>query len=743
MIYRALFFRQDNLNVHWILPCITIVLHLLAIGAVKGQCRLSTDIWDQLRLIENSQELAVRPKIVLVRNLKTEFENCKLPADSVYARILHRIALYEYLINNNNPTAVSIEYTLRAMRINTTGAKGSSGRFAVNSYSNLALYYKDLMLYDKALHYFDSTILLVNKFPDQFNFLLSSRYDRSDIFFRTGNYQQCIDESYVGFLESKKKSDTSWMITFLNQMAQSHFFQNELSRGIAAVDTAIAFTNSKLKQHLKTNRNKSESIAAAKKIYFELSTAFKTKALIFEQMGQDSLAEKFFQQTIKNRIISVTDDNFGQVAGDYSDFGNFYLNSIKSFKKANACYSKTLEYAKKSSDNERIAKAYLNLGQSFYRQHNHKLAEHHYLKSLNQLSTTPSIDFLQQPTSVQLNRIVNNEFILVYLRNRIELLLTLFKKNGETKYLKKALETAFLSDTLITRMRHLQTGERSKLFWRNYTNDTYALAMEAAYLSKDPAVAFFFMEKSRAVLLNDKLNELGSFAYLPTHEAVKEQELRNMLFQQQQAAALQANEKDDEDSELKLLQAKEKFSQYIKTLERNYPSYYQYKYADVVPSLEELKKYLAAKHQSFVHYFMGDTASYVLGISENNVRMLRIGQGQFRLDQITSLLRYFSDKQLLNNQYSAFASQSHQLYTTLFEPLQLPKGRVVICPHNFLLPFEAFAADSDGHKMLIEEYAFSYIYSARYLLKQFPQYPANGNFLGFAPVSFQIIPAGC
>jgi hypothetical protein len=47
------------------------------------------------------------------------------------------------------------------------------------------------------------------------------------------------------------------------------------------------------------------------------------------------------------------------------------------------------------------------------------------------------------------------------------------------------------------------------------------------------------MEKSRAVLLNDKLNELGASAYLPAEEAHKEQAMQiNVLALQQQLAQL-------------------------------------------------------------------------------------------------------------------------------------------------------------------------------------------------------------
>ena len=46
-------------------------------------------------------------------------------------------------------------------------------------------------------------------------------------------------------------------------------------------------------------------------------------------------------------------------------------------------------------------------------------------------------------------------------------------------------------------------------FWRDKTRSLYENAIEACYLLNDPEKAFYFFEKSRAVLLNDQLNELG------------------------------------------------------------------------------------------------------------------------------------------------------------------------------------------------------------------------------------------
>ena len=53
-----------------------------------------------------------------------------------------------------------------------------------------------------------------------------------------------------------------------------------------------------------------------------------------------------------------------------------------------------------------------------------------------------------------------------------------------------------------------------------------------------------------------------------------------------------------------------------------------------------------------------------------------------------------------------------------------------------MIPFDALCKDENGKIFLLNDYSFSYVYSARYLIKRFNNPKPAGNFLGFAPVSF-------
>ncbi|HZH63801.1 MAG TPA: CHAT domain-containing protein, partial [Flavisolibacter sp.] len=285
-------------------------------------------------------------------------------------------------------------------------------------------------------------------------------------------------------------------------------------------------------------------------------------------------------------------------------------------------------------------------------------------------------------------------------------------------------------------MRHEQTGEQSKLYWRSETREFFTNAIEACYEANDPSLALYFMEKSRAVLLNDKLAELGASAKLPAAEAAEEQRLQiNVFWQQQKVAGLPNDDPAYQAEELKLFSAKEALQRYINALQTAYPAYHQYKYADAVPRLQDLQKYLAAAGQSFVHYFINDTAIYILAITPSSSKLIKQNKNNFSTD-LSQFLKTCSDVQRLNNHYEAFAAQAYHIYQLLFKPVGLSKGRVIICYDAVMIPFEALTTDPEGTNFLIKDHSFSYVYSAQALLKRFKNPSGKGAFLGVAPVSY-------
>ncbi|HTN06911.1 MAG TPA: CHAT domain-containing tetratricopeptide repeat protein [Agriterribacter sp.] len=682
-----------------------------------SQCSPGKDMWSKIVAIENAT-CTNSEKLQQAYRLKHEFEEGRLCKDAVYARLLHRIATLHYLQNGEHATKEAVEYMLLSIAINTSGAKNTSPDYVINSYYNIGIFYKSLGINSKALDYYDSVIVVNKKRNLHHSLATACRLLRADILFRNGDFQQCIDECIAGLAEAGEANDGHIAMQLFNRRAQSRMYLEQMENARSDTDSAIYYANVLHDD-------------------FERATAIIIKAMICARQHRYNEAAALFNKAILFRLKTK---EYRQLADDYTDFGNFYFRQLKRYRQAAHCYTKTVEYAKKAGDAERLCKGYINLGETAFRLYPEKeyAGTRDYYRKALQVYELNEATLLQNPSLSRFSAIGNTDLLLVMLNNKTELLLNLYKSNGNKQYLSACLSTAALMDSAIAQARHEQLGEQSKLYWRNKTRPFFANALEACYVAGDMPKAFYFMEKSRAVLLGDKLNELGASAHLPAEESAMEQNYKAaIVYEQQKLTRLDKQSPAYSSQQLKLVHTKEIFEGYIKTIGQKYPAYYQYKYADDIPALEELQTWLLNNRENFVHYFIQDTTAYILVVTPRASRMIKLRPGDINVADMNAFLQWCSDKQRLNNHFPSFATLAHQLYTSLFKPLQLPGGRVILCQDNFLLPFDALCKDEKGAQFLVYDYVFSYVYSARYLMKRFAVRKPKGDFIGFAPVSFR------
>lgn len=680
-----------------------------------SQCLSKPEILNKVSVIEENPAFSGEQKLKSFYALQKTASECLKDRDSVYAWILLKIGKYEYIVNHNYDS--TIKFTKAALQINNSN-KVSSVSLNINAFFNLGSAYETLLSYSQALKNYDSSINLASQFIDTNTFALDARTAKANIYFSSGDYQKAIEESIKGAHLAEIENNEPAKTNFLNMQAQALFFQNNIEASLPVAYEAL---------------NGSKKINDA----FELATAYKTIALIYSTKRVFDSAKYYYNQAINYRLKTTSYSNIG---ADYNEFGNFY-NSLSDYKNAAKCYEQFLYYVGKITDpvdrSIKLSFAYLNYGESYFKQNKLSEATSLYLKAMNTLKFNVS-SILQNPPINKISVFGNRaELIITLMKNKTELLLQEYKQNNQNIYLKACIETALVTDSVITQIRHEHISEQSKIYWRDKTNEFYAIAIEACYLNKNPSLAFYFFEKSRAVLLGDKLNELNATAYLPEAETKQEENYQLKIVElEQKLAALNEKNKEFQDVQLQLLNAKDNFEHYIKSLEQKYPLYYQYKYADEVPHLETLQTFLSQSKQCFVHYFFSDSVLYALAITAKDVNFLRIPAVKNIKNQLAAFREFCADKNRLNNNYNAFITLSNSLFTSIFQPLNLPKGRIIVCTDNSLIPFEALCPDNSGKSFLINNYSFGYVYSARLLMQQFKNSTAKGSFIGFAPVAF-------
>lgn len=698
------------------LPCFWVLLTLITENKAVGQTS-SSAYWNKIISVEDNEDLSIAEKLFECEKIKKSFDDNNLIPDSVYARLLHRIAALRFQLNNMVATEQVIEYTGKAIQLNNSGRKDCSPYFAINSYVNLGIYYRTIKFYKKAYAYYDSAITRNNNYKLNNSIADLCYINKVEISIQLGDYQKGIEDCTKGLFAAQRSGRTDLSTALFNQRGQAYFYLKLLKPAIADVDSAIKYARS-------LNSN------------YELATAFKTKALLETEAGNYNNALKLFSEAIAYRIST---GNLAQIADDYTDFGNFYIHK-KEYSKAIDCYNKTIQYANEANDAERLCKGYTNLGEVFFLKasgNDYGKSEEYYQKALDVFKIHKR-SLYENPSLLKLSSIGNTDLLLALLDNKTELLLHLYKSSQKREYLDACINTGMLMDSAINSARHEQTNETSKLYWRNSTRDFFKNILEACFLANDATLCFYFMEKSRAVLLNDKLNETAASIRLPEDENFKEQQFKFKLVEaRMQMNNTDIHHNDYNKNQLRFLQVKDEFEHYIKTLEQKYPAYYKYKYDDGIPSLHMLQQRLLKNDETFVHYFIEDSVVYILVINGGNSRIIKHdGQG-FHERDLKLLIDFCADKQKLNNRYGEFASLSNKLYNILFAGLNIPSGRVIISQDNTLIPYEILSKDESGKKFLLYDYTFSYVYSASFLLKEAVNQHAHGNFIGFAPVSFK------
>jgi CHAT domain-containing protein len=681
--------------------------YILALAALTffrlfavGQPMSNASLWHDLVSLDTNQTLSPKDKLQVLYDLKKKADAAQLPQDSVYAKLLHKLGSAEYNVLNHYNAALDL--TLQALRINTSGHTNGSTNFASTDLYNIGLFYDNLAMHKKALIYYDSAILYAKRINDRYDVLADTWLLKAYVYFRMGDYEKAAEEAERARTYALQRKDSVHYLNALTQQTQALLFQDKLDAARSEADAAVLL---------------------ARRLHddYDLAGALKSQALIFTNLREYGKAQAAFKDCIAARIRSK---QIGQVAGDYNDWGVVYGDTLKDLQHSTTCYLTALQYGKKARDSVRMSRASINLGGNYCNQGKLDKAVSCFSQTMHYLRISQGNDFTKNPKASELSAMGNKEMIQSLFTARTELLLALYHQSHDTKWLTACLHTALLNDSLIRDIRHEQIGEQSKLYWRNKTREFFINALNACYLAHDNHLAFYFMEESRSVLLQDKLNELGAHAFLPPAETAKEERLRINIVERQQ-------KQND------FLAAKDSLEQFIHSLEKTYPAYYQYKYADDVKPLDTLQSFLSKHNQTFVDYFIEDSICFALCIRPKTTQFIRITAQKTGIgDQLAQMATLCADENALNRNFTQFLTCSNDVYRQLFEPFHLSGGRVIICQDNYLIPFEALTTDPAKPNFLLNNNAFSYVYSARYLLNQHQQIPGRGDFLGIAPVTF-------
>ena len=312
---------------------------------------------------------------------------------------------------------------------------------------------------------------------------------------------------------------------------------------------------------------------------------------------------------------------------------------------------------------------------------------------------------------------------------------SVFDKTGRVSALEDAVEIYKITDLLLGRINTEQSDLKSKLFWRSDSRRLYEHAIEACYLQGNTTDAFYFFEKSRAVLLNEQLREQNWFDEKDI--LIQTQLKRKVLQLERESSGLDKVSNGFKQVQAELFKDRQELEITIDAIKARNPLYYQNNLDSSIITIREVRKNILKDHQALMEIFTGDSVMYSLIITSSTIHFKMMDKTRF--DSLRNLFTLFiSNVFLLNDQFSRFVQISSQLYEVIFKKDSLPSGRIIISPDGFYFPFEALISNILPIKYLLNDHSVSYTYSARYLTNQFVAGSkiATHNFLGVAPVNY-------
>ena len=559
---------------------------------------------------------------------------------------------------------------------------------------------------------------------------LIALYTRVEYFYDIGDYYRCIDYA-----------------TRCEKMGRDY------ARGKDNLERNVGISYASSSLHWKVNAFlKLENHEEAEKLLANKLTEYKTAGLdnylgiLYSELADVQVRKGDYAKAILflEKALSLYHKNkdYLQCKQILNQLGyEIYFRHFKDYKRGISTYRKALRYineekSKQLSDAFESLNIYTNIANSYSRMGLPDSAFQYFQLAFDQISPgSNEIHVLRSPPT-DLIRFKKIYYLTDLLISKGDVYRNQYLSDKQDRHLNEAVAIYKAADRLLDRIKAMQFDLESKLFWRSDSRRLYENAIEACYLQRNIADAFYFFEKSRAVLLNDQLNENR---FVAGQDILKQTEVRKKIHQIQ-IELEKTDETSDRRSELQsiLFDKKQELDRLQQLIKTNSPLYYQSYLDTAFISIPDIKQVVLKAQRALLEIFAGDSAVYVLVITADGGHLEKIERNIY--EHLSGLfIEYVSNFSLLNKNYENFRSVSNELYQLVFRNINLPPGRIIISPDGRYFPFEALIINGTRQpiKWFVEDYAVSYAYSARFLMNNFESAQASGgNFLGMAPVNY-------
>jgi len=690
-----------------------IFISCVAYTSLSAQCPDRNFLWHRIIYLRDSSKIPLADQRKELVGYLNKISNCPHKNDSTQALLLQRIG---WLFSTDKDYGSAIRYTKQSLDIIYNNLKNPAVNYAhiIKTYNNLRILYDSCGQYRLAQKAMDSCIAIGLRLGKGYEYALALLPIRTYNYLETGDYYKCIELANFGETICRTQpAYSSYLYYYLIWKFNSLILLKKL-------DEAKQLLQAILPDYLKSEDKQF------------LGTFYALMATISEEQGNEKEALFYINKSIGYNKLSK---NFTVIADAWSNLGYvLYFKRLKNCKAALQCYKKALQYAGPTESlniNYNIAEVYAFLKK-------YDSAFYFFQKAFDQIK--PGIneeDLLAHSEEYVKSNMA--EYIINLVLDKADAYLNRFKESNEKQFLVKAISIYKTADQLLEKIKQTQYDLQSKLFWRQNLHRLYDRAIEASSLQQNVANAFYFFERSRAVLLSDQLNE---HQWIGASEILEQSQLKKIILAEQKELLVVARG-STRSNELQnsLFAQKQQLDKLQDLIKEKSPLYYQNFVDSTFISIEGVQQQILKDHSALIEIFSGSEAVFVLAITKQKVRLRKLDK--FLFDSLsTSLSIYLSQPEVLNRDFSSFQVVSNKLYQLLFQNSDLPSGRIIISPDGKYFPFEALVTNTHPLTYFLENHAVSYTYSARYLLNSFSTSSSQFDnvFMGVAPLKFSGLP---
>lgn len=479
------------------------------------------------------------------------------------------------------------------------------------------------------------------------------------------------------------------------------------------------------------------------------------------KMSDKTNANSYYKMALQKSIEMYGEDH-PETALTYLRYGDFL--SVTGDKQALVYLNKSLDIYKKSFGNVNIdvSTAYNYIGSYYNRVNDFKKAINYFQLSL--ISGFPSFTSQNMADNPEISLENLNDNLLNPLTAKSSALLSLYLSDTtRTDLLKSSVACFTASLKMIEMLRSTYQDENSKLFISENEKTTFTNALltevKLYHKTKNPAAldeAFSLSEKGKSAVLLSHLRdkEAKSIGRIPENLLNQDASLKSEIYFYNKQIHDQKLNSNPDNAKIKMWNSRvfdlsRKQDELIKSIEINYPSYYNLKYDNSVISINEIQKRLSPK-QALIEFTLTDSTLYTFAVTSSSKQIKNTSIDTVFYSNLQTLRAQLTGKDFNNYStadFKAFVKSSNSLYRKLLLPLQslfkgkeliiIPDGELGYLSFDILLTSLPDTSKSSYRRLpyLIKESAITYAPSATTFFDELNQKNKknNGRILAFGP----------